>query len=126
MKFRLNDLLALVIITPLGFSTKFYQGPFQFWISNSLGGVLYEIFWCLVVAFLLPKLRFWKTALGVFIATSLLEVLQLSDAAILEAARSYFIGKVVLGTSFIWSDFFYYAIGCLIGLGVLKLLAKWA
>lgn len=108
-KFRLYNLLALFLIIPLGFYTKFYQGPWENWVNNSLGGVFYEVFWCLIVAFLFPKWRPWKIALGVFLITSLLEVLQLSDTGILTFARSFFIGKVLLGTSFVWSDFLYYA-----------------
>ena len=113
--YRIKLLIAGLVITPLGFYSKFYSGPLEDWVNYSLGGVLYVIFWCLVVAFVFPKIRAWKIAIGVLLVTCTLEVLQLSDAYLLEQARSFFIGRVVLGTSFVWSDFFYYFIGSVAG-----------
>lgn len=108
-------LLSLSIIVPLGFLTKCYSGPADYWVHNSLGGVLYEIFWCLLLFLFLPRRKPWFIASVVLIGTSILEFLQLWHPTFLEMLRSYFIGRTVLGTSFTWSDFPHYFAGC--GLG---------
>ena len=115
---------SLLLITPLGFATKFYTGPGRHWVNKSLGGVLYEIFWCLVVFLFTRKAAAWKIALGVFIATSILEVLQLFHPPFLQFLRSFFIGRTLLGTTFVPSDFFYYVIGCLLGWAWLRTLKR--
>jgi len=53
--------------------------------------------------------------MGVFIVTCLLECLQLWHPPFLEVLRSGFIGRTIIGTSFVWSDFIYYVLGCLAG-----------
>ena len=121
---RLYTTLLFVIIIPIGFYTKFYNGPGAHWVNNSLGGVLYEIFWCLVIFFTLPKTRPFIIACSVFIITSILEILQLWHPPFLQAVRRTFIGKTLIGTSFVWPDFLYYLIGCSIGLLIMHLVQK--
>ena len=41
--------LALVGLVPLGLYTKVYAGSAAAWVNNSLGGVFYVLFWCLLV-----------------------------------------------------------------------------
>lgn len=112
---RLIIFLLLIIIIPIGFLTKFYTGPFSIWVNNSLGGVLYEIFWCLVIAFILVKINPINIALWVFVLTCLLEFLQLWHPAFLEVLRNNFMGRTILGNSFNWMDFPYYFAGSLLG-----------
>jgi hypothetical protein len=109
---RLWTLVCLLGIVPLGFATKFYAGPAAHWVNNSVGGVPYEIFWCLLIFLIVPRARPGIIAAAVLVATCLLEFLQLWHPPLLEALRSTFIGRTVLGTSFTWSDFPYYFLGC--------------
>lgn len=108
-------ILSLLVITPIGFLTKAYHGIAAHWVNDSLSGVFYVIFWCLVVFLFLPRMQPWRIALYVFGLTDVLEVMQLWHPAFLEYLRSYFLGRVVLGTTFAWSDFFYYAAGAILG-----------
>ena len=112
---RLIVFLFLLIIIPIGFLTKFYAGPAEVWVNNSLGGLFYEIFWCLVIAFIFVKAKPIKIAIWVFIVTSMLEILQLWHPAFLEVVRNNFIGRTILGNSFNWMDFPYYFAGSLAG-----------
>ncbi len=121
---RLRTLLLLIIITPLGFYSKFYNGPADLWINNSFGGLLYEMFWCLAIFFLFPKFNITFIPVIVFISTSLLEFLQLWHPPFLQTIRQTFLGRTLIGTSFVWSDFFYYFIGCIIGFVILQFLKK--
>ena len=114
-KARILAIISLLIITPAGFYTKFYTGPASEWVNNSLSGMLYVIFWCLIMFLLFPRIRTWKIALGIFVVTCLLEFLQLWNPQFLNYIRSYFIGQAILGDSFTWSDFIYYLTGSAAG-----------
>jgi hypothetical protein len=113
--FRFRLMAVLAVVTHLGFATKFYRGPFHAWVNDSLGGVLYEIFWCLVAAFFLPKAKTAIIAFWVFIVTCILEILQLWHPSVLQMIRSTFLGKTLIGTSFAWLDIPHYFVGCLLG-----------
>jgi hypothetical protein len=107
--------ISLLILTPVGFITKSYNGPAAAWVRDSLGGVCYEMFWCWMAVLFFPNFNPWRTALVVFLATSALEVTQLWHPPSLEAIRHAFIGRALLGTTFSWLDFPHYILGCLIG-----------
>lgn len=114
-KQRLWTLISIVVIVPLGLYAKFYQGPVAFWVNNSLGGLLYVTFWCLVFFFFFPRARPWKIAAAVLTVTCILETLQLWHPPFLEAIRRYFLGRALVGTNFVWSDFFCYVVGAGVG-----------
>lgn len=121
---QLVALLCLIVLVPIGFFTKFYHGIAQDWISNSVGGLLYEIFWCLVVYFLFPQKNPVILAVSVFIVTCFLEFLQLWHPPFLEVIRSNFIGRTILGNAFTWQDFPYYMLGSVMGFAILKFISK--
>ena len=114
-------IFSLLFVTPLGFLFKLYPGPGRWWFNDYGAGVLYEIFWILVVFFLFPtkksanRIPFW-----VFTITSAIEILQLYHPWLLEKIRSYFLGRALIGTTFTWWDFPHYVIGCVIGWLVIK------
>lgn len=113
---RIGILLSLCVVVPLGFWFKLYDGPEAWWFNNYGAGVVYEIFWCLAVFLILPRwVNCTKIAMGVFVVTCLLEVLQLWHPVFLERVRATFLGSALIGTTFAWWDFPHYALGCLIG-----------
>jgi hypothetical protein len=127
MKFiqsRKITIIFLFLIVPIGFYTKFYSGPAHVWVNNSFGGLLYEIFWCLVFFFLFPKTKPFKIALWVLLVTCSLEFLQLWHPPFLEYLRENFIGRTILGNSFNRNDFPYYFAGSLMGYYVLILIKR--
>lgn len=107
--------VRLALLIPAGFLTKAYRGPLQDWIRDSLGGVLYEMFWIWVVSLFFPRWRTWIIAVAVLAVTSLIEAGQLWHPAFLEAVRRSFVGRTLIGTSFSWLDFPHYVLGCAIG-----------
>jgi hypothetical protein len=108
---RFLTLLSIVVVAIAGLGSKFYSGPARSWFNNSLGGAIYEIFWCLFFFGLFPRKKaIAPICVGVFGATSLLEGLQLWKTPVLEVLRSHLLGRLLLGTTFVGSDFFYYAI----------------
>ncbi|MBT5692694.1 MAG: DUF2809 domain-containing protein [Opitutae bacterium] len=111
MSQRAKTFLLLLILIPLGFGTKYYQGPGHEFFNNSIAGALYVIFWCLVLFWAFPKLAPLKNAGLVFVGTSSIEFLQLWHPKILQAARDTFLGRTLLGGTFDPTDFFYYLMG---------------
>ncbi len=108
-------LLSLTAMVPMGFSTKFYHGPAEEWVNDSLGGVFYVIFWCLLFFLFWKDARPWFIAILVFVATCFLEFLQLWHPPILEFCRSFFLGQTILGVTFSRADFPYYFLGGVLG-----------
>ena len=117
-------LISILIIMPLGLYSKFYSGQAARWVNDSLGGVLYVIFWCLFVFLFLGNTKPWKIATGIFAITCLVEFLQLWHPLLLQYFRSHLIGRTVLGTTFTWFDFPYYLVGGGIGWLWMKFLQK--
>ncbi len=109
----------LLAVTAVGFASKFYRGPGEGWLNDSLAGLFYVVFWCLAAAMVFPGAPPGRIALVVLAITCGLEVLQLWHPPWLQGVRATFLGATLLGTTFVASDFVYYAIGAGIGwLGV--------
>ena len=115
-------LLAIILIVPLGFYSKFYDGPAFNWVNNSLGGVLYVIFWSLLFSLLAARSKSWKIVSLVFLITCAIEFLQLWHPPFMETIRSTFIGATLFGNSFSWMDIAHYILGALASLGLLRIL----
>ncbi len=111
---RVLTTLSISLIVPVGLYTRFYGGIGESWVRESLGGVFYVIFWCLVVYLILDTARPRVIAMSVLLVTAGLEFLQLWHPPALETLRRSFLGSALLGTTFHWWDFPYYLIGALI------------
>jgi hypothetical protein len=113
-QYRLSLLISILIIVPLGYVVRFH-GAAPESLIDLFGSVAYEIFWILLVALLFPKASPLWTAVGVCLATCVIEFLQLWHPPFLEAMRATLPGRLVLGNNFAWSDFFSYFIGSFLG-----------
>ena len=113
---RKRIIASLLFVTPLGLIFKFYSGPAHWWFKNYGAGLLYVVFWILVIFFFFPNKKTVNIIpVWVLAVTCALEVLQLWHPWFLDKIRSYFLGKALIGTTFVWWDFPHYIIGCLIG-----------
>jgi hypothetical protein len=125
MPYRISLLLSIVLIVPIGYVARFSQG----WISDSLhdalGSLAYEVFWILLVQFFYPKISPLRTAVGVCLATCAIEVLQLWQPPFLQAARATLPGRLILGNTFMWSDFPPYVLGSALGWMWITVLRRW-
>ena len=117
-------LAALIMVIPLGFAAKLYEGPARAWVNDSLSGVFYEVFWCLLGALAFRRARARSISAAVLLGTSALEFTQLWHPPLLQRIRSTFIGVTVVGDTFVPSDFVYYAIGCVLGWWILRCLGR--
>lgn len=123
---RLAYLAILALLTPLGFGTKFYHGPAHAWVSGHAGGLLYVAFWILLALAVAPKLPAGRVALVVLSITCALEFLQLWHPPLLQRIRAHFLGQALIGSDFDWRDFPYYFLGALGGVGLARLVERWA
>ncbi len=117
-------LISIGVLIPIGLYTKVYSGPLDIWVNNSLGGILYVVFWSLVGFLLFQNIIPWKTSIVVLLLTCLIEFLQLWHPYFLERLRSTFLGRTLLGTSFSWLDFLHYVIGFCLAVFLLTCLNK--
>ena len=110
---RINykTLAELFITVLLGFALKYYPGPARDLLNNSLAGIAYVIFWCLLYKLIFPHVKAYKIVLIITLITCLLEFAQLWHPPFLNFLRSFSLGKIVLGTTFNWTDFPYYFLG---------------
>jgi hypothetical protein len=112
---RLLILGSILLITPLGFYTKFHTGLAAQMINNHLGGTCYVIFWSLLVYLFFPARRPYMIAAVVLAVTCCVEFTQLIDHNLLDMVKSTFIGSTLLGNTFSWFDFPWYFLGAVIG-----------
>ncbi len=112
---RIFSALGLVLVIPLGLVSKVYSGWGSAWVEGYLGDILFEMAWIFFIACLWPRVSAKHLSLWVFGLTSGVEVLQLWQPPWLQAIRATLAGKLLLGSTFVWGDFFYYALGCLLG-----------
>lgn len=109
---RTRAVVSLVVLVPAGFGLKFYGGPFAGWVNDSLAGAAYVCFWCLALFAVRPARRaIAPIVIAVVAATCGLEFLQLWRPPFLQAVRSVFLGRVLIGGTFVPSDFVYYVLG---------------
>ena len=104
-------LLYLIVLVPLGISSKLYTGPWHVVVSDKLAGSFYVIFWIILFAMILTRYNFNKIILMVTLITCLLEFSQLLKLDFLISIRATFIGRSLIGSSFSWTDFPFYFIG---------------
>jgi hypothetical protein len=113
-------LLVLIFITAL--YTKEYRGEYQTLINSHIGGVFYVLFGAILLSVVFLRLKVWQATLLAFCLTSVLEIIQyFRFPFLLELTKSKFF-LYLLGNSFNWYDFIYYAVGGVVGFGVLLLL----
>ncbi len=119
---RITSILLAILLIPVGLFTKVYTGPFQDWVQYSLGGVLYVIFFSLVLFFLYPNLKPFINVVIIVSGTCCIEFLQLWKTQFLEYIRSFPLGRILLGTSFSVSDLIYTCAAGLMALPIINLL----
>ncbi len=121
-KRQLALFLVIIALMVTGYWLRFYAPIDPQWRDRS-GGVAYVIFWILVYAWVRPKAPALLVAIAVLSITCCLEFLQQWHPAWLEAIRRTWPGRLILGTTFEWSDFPPYFVGAFIGFFLMRLFA---
>ena len=121
-KVRLVAIVSVPIVVAMGLGLKWYTGPGRDFVNNwGPASVAYELLFMLLAFACVPKRRaIGRIAIGVFVGTCLIEFSQLLQWDWLNQLRSYSVARLVLGSSFSWWDFPAYAVGCLLGVLLLR------
>jgi len=121
-RLRLRIVLALLAVTAFGLAMKLYPGPGRWWVNDfGPASVAYEVFFMLLAALVVPRREaVTPIAVGVCVATCLLELLQLWQPPWLQAVRRQFLGAALLGNQFSCWDLPAYPIGCILGWFLLR------
>ena len=111
--YRLSLAIGIALMVALGLGSKAYTGPGAQWVNHYSGDVLYEIFWIWLVGWFWSRCRAVKVAIAVFLITAVIEFTQLIPFPAVWQAN--ILWRLLLGTSFSWWDFPYYALGSALG-----------
>ena len=122
--YRLALFIGIVGIIPLGYGVRFSTALNAPVLQDIGGGLAYQVLVMMLATFVWPRVSPGRCAAGVFVCSSAIEFLQLCKAPFLLALQATWLGRVILGNTFLWSDFPPYAIGCVLGWGVLRALRR--
>ena len=111
-----------LIVTALGLGTSYYEGPERLWVRDHGSGILYVMFFILLVLTVRPDSSPGRVSVVVCVLTCLVEVSQLIDAVWLNDIRKTWLGASLLGVAFKWWDLPHYVIGAIAGWGLARLL----
>jgi len=118
--------LIILFLIPVGFFSKKYTGGGATFINTQLGGFIYVVWWIFLFSILFPKHSILKISGIVFLITSILEFTQLMGNDLLITIRKYYIGRLLIGTTFNPIDFIWYFFGAIFAFVMLKRINKLA
>lgn len=113
--------MLIAFLVPVAYWLRF-DAPMNAHWRDSSGGAAYVLFWSAALLMVCPRLSPARSVVGVLVVTCCLEFLQLWHPTWLEAIRRTLAGRLVLGTTFDWSDFSAYFAGALLSFVLLPLL----
>jgi hypothetical protein len=85
-------------------------------LNMYLGDAIWALMVYFILGFVFPRLPIYLTALGSLLFCFSVEISQLYQAEWINQLRHTFIGALVLGFGFLWTDLIAYSIGILSGL----------
>lgn len=124
---RLNTLikiLLVVLLIPIGLLTKVYSGIGCDFVHNYLGGIIYVVFFIILASMILPRTNSLRISLFVLGFTCVVEFSQLIQTEVLKSFRTHFLIRTLIGSVFNVFDFVFYAVGAVVGFGILEILKK--
>lgn len=118
------QLVSIATVSVLaGFWLRF-DAPVSPGVRDAAGAITYVLFFILAFGTVIPKTSSQVIATTVLLLTCCLEFLQLWHPVWLEASRRTVPGRLLLGTTFDWTDFPPYFIGAALGWVSLRVLRK--
>jgi hypothetical protein len=124
MKFRFIYLLFIVLVIPLGLFIRVNKANFP----SLIGEFAPDTLWALMLFWIFGLLFFRKSAHQIFLITLaftfVIEFSQFFKWEWLMQARQTFLGAMLLGHSFLWSDLVCYTVGIWAGWLLEKQLSK--
>ena len=111
---RLPYLISIIVVIALGIASRKIMG-FPYFVYEYVGDVLWAANLYLLLCFLFPKEKISILAFISITFSVLIEFSQIYHAPWIDSIRVTFLGGMVLGYGFLWSDILCYVIGTFIG-----------
>ncbi|MEP7144905.1 MAG: DUF2809 domain-containing protein [Ferruginibacter sp.] len=124
LKLRLTYFLLFVFCTWLALATRSHYQWFHPLIVEYGGDIIWSGMFVFFLRIFFVNTALWKLALINYIMGVADEFSQLSHAGWIVAVRHTYLGRLLLGVGFLWSDIVCYAIGTLIAWGIAFLVDK--
>jgi len=110
-KRRLIYFVLYLLIVPIGYATRKLPHLFHPFIAEFGGDTLWAAMFVFLFRAIWPKPALWKIALYTYLFTVAIEISQLYHAVWIDKIRATFLGKMLLGSGFLWSDLLCYLTG---------------
>lgn len=117
-------LFLFVFCTWLALATRSHQEWFHPTIVKYGGDVIWSGMFVFFLRIFFIETALWKLALINYALGVLIECSQLSDAGWMLTVRHTYLGRLLLGVGFVWSDLICYAMGTMIAWGICLLADK--
>jgi hypothetical protein len=121
---RLIYLLLVIFTIPIGLFIRKNKGIFPYIIGEYAPDTLWALMLFWIFAFIFFHLSSFQIFVLTLVFTFCIEISQFYKGELIQQARQSFIGAMLLGHSFLWTDLVCYTIGALIGFGCEKLSLK--
>ncbi len=115
--------VALVTI-PIGLATRKRPLFFHSFIAEYGGDTLWALLFFLTVRITWINKPLWVIAIITYAFCVLIEISQLYEAAWIQKWRETFLGQMILGRGFLWSDLICYAVGITFGMALAYIIEK--
>jgi len=117
---RIHYLIFSVATIIIGLTSRFYSEYLPDVVNLGLGDSLWALMMYWMMAFLFPRIPIVRLTILSLSICFLVEFSQLIQVDWLNAIRNHFLGALVLGKGFLWSDLLAYSIGVGLGMGIEK------
>lgn len=120
---RVFYLISIIAVIALGLASRKIMG-FPYFVYEYFGDALWALNVYLIIAFLFPSEKIGIIASITFFFSFLIEFSQIYHAPWIDNIRDTFIGGLVLGYGFLWSDILCYLVGTILGITLDMLLLR--
>lgn len=121
---RLTAGVAALVTIPLGLGSRRYAEALPRFVADYAGDALYATLVFFLLLFVWPRARGVWLGVVAFGVSALVEGSQALHVGLLDDVRATRAGRLVLGTTFVWSDFPCYAAGALLAVAVDRLVLR--
>ena len=111
IKRRAIYFILYLIVVPIGYATRKLPQLFHPFIAEFGGDTLWAAMFVFLFRAIWSKTALWKLVLYTYLFTVAIEISQLYHAPWIDRLRSSFLGKMLLGSGFLWSDLACYLTG---------------
>jgi hypothetical protein len=108
-------LLAAIVVVALGLASRRYGGVLPPFIAEYAGDTLWALMVFLGICVLFPRAPISKAAVAALLISYGVEFSQLYHAPWIDALRRTTVGRLTLGSGFLWSDLVCYTAGAASG-----------